>query len=225
MISAVLTSFNSEKFISDSIESVLIQPEVNELIVVDDASTDHSVEIILELAKTDSRVKLVELQRNQGIANARNVGISNARSEWIRSIDADDAWIPGSCGLLLKLCNKNKVDSAMGMAENFLDLKNSRSVPSWIRQEWLEGPQPGWLNLGTLLINRKLFTEIGMFNTNIQSGADDFDWFTRFKSQKIKYTTTNTIVYKRRLHFNNVSSRANPNLYNDMLISVRKYLK
>ena len=88
-ISVVMTVYNSEKYVSESIESVLNQSFSDfELIIVDDGSTDHSLDIIRRYQ--DDRIKLLINDRNSGICYSSNRGIAEATGEYIARIDSDD---------------------------------------------------------------------------------------------------------------------------------------
>lgn len=88
-ISVIVPIYNSEKYISKCIESILKQSYSNfELILVDDGSLDNSL-FICKNYERDKRVKIIQ-QDNQGVSKARNIGISIATGEWITFIDSDD---------------------------------------------------------------------------------------------------------------------------------------
>lgn len=91
LVSVIIPCYNRENTIVDSINSVLNQSYQNiEVIVVDDASIDNSVDKILLIK--DERVKLIKLDVNCGACHARNVGIDNANGEFIAFQDSDDVW-------------------------------------------------------------------------------------------------------------------------------------
>jgi teichuronic acid biosynthesis glycosyltransferase TuaG len=95
IVSIITPSYNSEKFIRDTIESVLFQTYKNwEMIIVDDVSPDNSNEIIEKYSKKDSRIKLIKLEKNSGPAVARNRAIQEAKGRYIAFLDADDLWKP-----------------------------------------------------------------------------------------------------------------------------------
>ncbi|ACM93540.1 teichuronic acid biosynthesis [Nautilia profundicola AmH] len=95
LVSIITPSYNSEKFISKTIVSVLNQTYRNlEMIIVDDCSPDNSNEIIEEYIKKDKRIKLIKLDKNSGPAVARNTAIKEAKGRYIAFLDADDLWIP-----------------------------------------------------------------------------------------------------------------------------------
>ena len=94
LVSIITPCYNSEKFISETIRSVLDQSYDNwEWWIVDDNSSDRSVEIIKNFG--DERIHLIESNKNKGAAMARNAGLKNASGRFITFIDSDDLWLPG----------------------------------------------------------------------------------------------------------------------------------
>lgn len=94
-VSVIMPVYNSEKYLSVAIESVLQQDfEDFELILVDDGSSDKSPSICDAYAKKDKRIKVVH-KENGGICDARNFGIQVAKGEYIAFIDNDDEYLPG----------------------------------------------------------------------------------------------------------------------------------
>ncbi|THD32809.1 glycosyltransferase family 2 protein [uncultured Flavobacterium sp.] len=94
LVSIITPSFNSEKFISDTIQSVQNQTYQNwEMIIVDDGSTDETVSIIQEFLH-DNRIQLHQLDKNSGTGIARNTAISLAKGRYIAFLDSDDLWKP-----------------------------------------------------------------------------------------------------------------------------------
>lgn len=94
LVSIIMPAYNAEKYIEEAIESVIEQTyETWELIVVDDASTDGTAAIAQECATKDSRINLIRLVKNGGVANARNVAIENAKGRFLAFLDSDDLWL------------------------------------------------------------------------------------------------------------------------------------
>ena len=92
LVSVIIPVYNAEEFIEDTINNIKIQTYKNwELLLVNDCSTDKSVSII-EKYLNDSRIKLINLSKNSGPANARNLGIENANGRYLCFQDADDIW-------------------------------------------------------------------------------------------------------------------------------------
>ena len=95
LVSIITPSYNSSKYISETILSVLNQTyEHWEMIIVDDASSDHSNEIINEYIKKDNRIKLIKLKNNSGAAVARNRAIKESQGRYIAFLYSDDIWFP-----------------------------------------------------------------------------------------------------------------------------------
>lgn len=91
LVSIIMPCYNSQHFISEAIQSVINQSYVNwELIIVDDASKDQSIEIINQFK--DSRIKLFSLTENKGSGFARNYATERALGKYIAFLDADDIW-------------------------------------------------------------------------------------------------------------------------------------
>ena len=94
MISVIIPLYNKEQIIAKSLHSVLSQDYDNfEVVVVNDGSTDNSVEKVKSIG--DSRIRLIE-QENGGPSKARNTGVRNAKGEWSVFLDADDELLPGA---------------------------------------------------------------------------------------------------------------------------------
>lgn len=93
LISIVVTSYNYQKYIKDTINSVVNQTYKDwELIVIDDASTDCSVDIIKEFIKNDNRIKLIENSKNSGLKFSLQKAVKEASGEWIAFLESDDLW-------------------------------------------------------------------------------------------------------------------------------------
>lgn len=94
LVSVVMPCYNASRFIREAIESVCAQSYKNwELIIVDDGSSDNSVQILAEYTAKDNRIKLIQ-QPNRGACVARNNGIDHARGEYVKFLDADDILCP-----------------------------------------------------------------------------------------------------------------------------------
>lgn len=92
-VSIIMPCFNAEKYIIESVGSVLKQSfTAFELIIVDDASSDQTVDILNERCLTDPRIKLICSKKNQGVSESRNVGLANAIGKYIAFLDSDDSW-------------------------------------------------------------------------------------------------------------------------------------
>lgn len=92
-ISVIVPVYNTEKYLQRCLKSIIEQNlEEIEIIIINDKSTDNSLKIIIEYMKLDSRIILINKEKNEGLSNARNNGIEIARGKYIVHIDSDD-WI------------------------------------------------------------------------------------------------------------------------------------
>lgn len=94
LISVITPAYNADKFISETIESVLNQTYPYwEMIIVDDCSQDKTVEYIKGYMENDQRIKLIKLEKNSGSAVARNTAMENAEGDYLAFLDSDDRWL------------------------------------------------------------------------------------------------------------------------------------
>ena len=95
LVSIIMPCYNAERYIAQSIESVLAQTYRNwELLITDDCSTDGSVKIATKYSLLDDRISLLVPDEHQGIARTRNMSISRARGRFVAFLDSDDIWYP-----------------------------------------------------------------------------------------------------------------------------------
>ena len=137
LVSIIMPSYNSEKYIKDSIESVLNQTyPFWELLIVDDCSTDQTVDIIKSFK--DERIKLFQNEVNSGAAISRNWALREAKGKWIAFLDSDDLWLPTKLEEQLKfmvgnncyfaftdyrICLNGKWEDVIHTAPNKVDFK------------------------------------------------------------------------------------------------------
>jgi len=94
LISIITPCYNSAVFIKTTINSVIDQTYTNwELIIVDDKSKDDTCKIVEEFAQRYNNIRLIKLEQNGGVSNARNVGLENATGKYIAFLDSDDVWL------------------------------------------------------------------------------------------------------------------------------------
>ncbi|MFE3872319.1 glycosyltransferase family 2 protein [Flavobacterium sp. ZS1P70] len=110
LVSIITPSFNSEKFIAETIRSVQNQTFPNwEMIIVDDCSTDKTVSIAEYIANNDNRVKVYKLDKNSGTGIARNTALEKASGKYISFLDADDLWKPNKLEIQVNFLRNNNL--------------------------------------------------------------------------------------------------------------------
>lgn len=109
LVSIITPSFNSDKFIAETIRSVLNQTHQNwEMIIVDDCSIDTTISIIEQYVINDSRIRFFQLEKNSGAGIARELALSKANGDYISFLDADDLWKPLKLEKQLQFLKENK---------------------------------------------------------------------------------------------------------------------
>jgi len=112
-----MPNYNNRAYILDAMRSVADQSFLDfECIIVDDASTDNSLDIIEKFIKTDERFRLIKLSNNVGGAEARNIGLSSTVGEYVGFLDSDDFFSPTAIESLLWAIKKYDSDVAIGDA-------------------------------------------------------------------------------------------------------------
>ena len=110
LVSIITPCYNSEKFISDTIQSVQNQTYTYwEMIIVDDGSQDKTVEIVQNFMEDDHRIHLITLHKNSGAAKARNAGIEKIKGKYMTFLDADDIWFPDFIENSIKTIKNTKI--------------------------------------------------------------------------------------------------------------------
>src|SRR6476661_1937714 len=95
-ISVVIPVYNVENYLQRAVTSVFEQPEVIELLLVEDGSSDNSIGLCRDLAEKDKRIIVLQHRdgKNRGVAASRNLGIRNASCPFVAFLDADDYYLP-----------------------------------------------------------------------------------------------------------------------------------
>ncbi len=110
-VCVIMPAYNASRFIEEAIQSVIDQTFCDwELIVIDDCSSDDTVAIVENLAKTDPRITLLRNEVNQGVAKTRNRGLDLCRSSYVALLDSDDIWHPEKLERQLRLAEGTGAD-------------------------------------------------------------------------------------------------------------------
>jgi glycosyltransferase involved in cell wall biosynthesis len=109
-VSIITPTFNSERFIAETILSVQAQTYKDwEMIIVDDCSTDRTAEIVASFQEKDSRIKYLYNSTNKGSAFSRNIAIQKAKGKWIAFLDSDDLWHPEKLEKQIEFMTRNDI--------------------------------------------------------------------------------------------------------------------
>jgi len=199
-ISVIMPLYNGETYLAETLESYQRNafPGV-ELIVVDDGSTDSSVEILK--TKVPS-VKLLT-QTNGGPSKARNLALQKAEGTYIAFLDADDLWPPGT---LEKLHGALSHNLEAGIAQGKIETFASGPVAEQIRHRLKDEPFYG-VNLGSSLFKREDLLRMGGLDETLRHGEDTDFWF-RCWEEGLEKTLVPHITLRYRLHNHNMTTEA-----------------
>lgn len=197
--SVVIPLYNKELSIVNTILSVLKQSYQNfELLVVNDGSTDGSVDTVKTI--NDERIRLIN-QENQGVSAARNRGIKEASFEWIAFLDGDDMWESNHLEEIVKMMKvfpENKVYvTSFEFSDKRKMFKHERSEPIFkIDNYFKEAIKENLLWTSVVVINKLCFKKIGGFNTTLTRGEDLEFWSRIAKSFDIVKSLKITAMYR-----------------------------
>ena len=194
-ISVVIPVYNAEAFLAEAIGSVLAQgrPDL-EIIVVDDGSTDRS----LEVARSFKAVRCLH-RANGGPAAARNAGIEAASGSIYAFLDADDVWTEDHLQALLPFIEQDGYDMVFGKMQ-----KTGRAIKRADGQLDLLGSSFGAFGFGSSLIRSEAFHRVGWLDPSFRR-AEDTEWCTRAKEKGLKIHLSDRVVLYYRQHQNNLS--------------------
>ncbi|MFH6767372.1 glycosyltransferase family 2 protein [Gaetbulibacter aquiaggeris] len=159
LVSIITPMFNSEVFISETINSVLNQTFLNwELLLIDDYSSDKTIAIVNEFITQTPNIKLLKNEANLGAAISRNKGIMEAQGDYIAFLDADDLWKPEKLQIQIEFMQTEDCDVCFSCYEQINETgkplnKLIKALPELTYKKFLKSNYIGNLT--------------GMYNANV----------------------------------------------------------
>lgn len=198
-LSVIIPNYNNEKYISKCIDSVLSQSFLpDEIIIVDDCSSDSSVDIIKEYADKYSLVKPIFLSENIGVSSARNIGLKASKSEFVTTLDADDFYFNNK-----KLENEMKLISdynghivsyskivfcdEQDRIIRYLDYPKGEYFEGYIYTKLISGRITRTL-MRDYIFPKSILTETGFYDKD-KNLFEDFDFLIRL-SKRLQFVCT-----------------------------------
>lgn len=178
--SIVIPLYNKEKYILKTIESVLKQTHQDfELIIVDDGSTDNSLNLIDAIK--DKRIRIIG-QENGGVSKARNTGVKMAKSEWVAFLDADDEYLPEFLYEVEKFILEHRSYNLSFVGANYYLGRNKKIAINDIKisgkisyfRHFRNNRSPN--NSSTTVVRKDKFLEVGGFPEGIKQFEDWIAW-------------------------------------------------
>jgi len=191
-VSVVIPCYNYARYLPESVGSALAQQGVDvDVVIVDDASTDDSVEVAERFVANDCRVRLVRHERNQGHVETSNEALSLATGEYVVKLDADDLLTPGSLARSTSLMRRYpEVVFSYGYPQSFRGEPPAntptqvRSWTVWSGQEWLSRVLRRGHNVimqPEVLMRRDALVASGGYRPQLR-WAEDYNLWLRFAS-------------------------------------------
>ncbi len=224
LVSVIIPTYNSARYLSIAIESALSQTyPYTEIIVIDDGSTDNTYKIILPYLNKIKYIKKI----NGGPASARNYGLLTSNGEYIAFLDADDYWLPGKLEQQIDYLQRNPGVDLVHSNTWILDEKKRR-YPVFNEKKPPSGNVFEELFKSNHICNLTVVVRhacIEKFRFNERSrffGSEDYELWLRI-SQRHKIAYLDRIVSVYRIHSTNISSELK-NIYGQLHILNEIYL-
>jgi len=230
-VSVIIPTYNAEKYLLETIESVIAQTYSDwEIIAVDDGSTDKTPEILQDYKKKLSKKLRVITQKNSGVSIARNKAIAAAKGEYIAFLDHDDLWLPEKLKKQVKLLDSNKklglvysdsyaIDSRGSLKKG--TLLSSRLFRLHARMQrgnvFDELFYVDFIPLLTAIVRKEVFDKVGLFNPKYKI-AEEYDLFLKIAEQ-YPIDFIEKPLAKYRIHGGNVSKNIELRVKEDLQIS------
>ena len=182
-ISVIIPAYCAEKFIHRAVDSVLSQTILpNEIIIVDDGSTDNTLEIIESYSSQSRNVEVIVLsQENKGPGAARNLGLQRASSKYIAFLDSDDEWLPSKLEKSIPFLDEHKYD-LVGHNVIMVEGKNERENNIAARYQQAADSLffglycKGFIGTSTVVVSLSAIKQVGLFDENLAAGQDFDLW-------------------------------------------------
>lgn len=205
LVSVVIPTFNRDKYVIESLESVFNQTYTStEIIVVDDGSTDTTEEI---LRPYFSRIRYIK-KENNGNAAARNTGLDYAKGEYVAFLDSDDIWLPEKLLKQIEFLENNPRCAFVYCGAYLID-ENGREVGMRLLQK---NEEPSFetlyeknriISLSFVVVRKMSLDQVGWFDEDLRQ-SPDYDLYLRL-SRLFEYNCINELLCKYRVHSANIS--------------------
>ncbi|AUS04135.1 hypothetical protein C1A40_00965 [Tamlana carrageenivorans] len=219
-ISVIIPAYNVEHFIEKAIRSVLIQPEVKEVVVVNDGSTDKTLQVLETLQSSNSKIKIYHhLNKvNRGRSASRNLGIIHARENYIAFLDADDFYLEKRFENDQIIFENNTTVDGVYNAVGFHYYREATETEKGIQKlnslsqivqpqdlfEALISSKYGYLHLNGITVKKSVFDTIGYFNESLVVAEDSDIIFKMALKCSLKACIIKTPLALRGVHEDNI---------------------
>lgn len=201
LISVIMPCYNMERFISDTIASVRQQTYPHwELLIVDDASTDRTAEIVRKYCDEDKRIKFAVKPQHSSIADTRNQALSSAQGLFLAFLDSDDLWHPNKLQTQLQFMTQKNI----GFSYSSYDCVDEAGKPLMKTVKAFDLDYEGYLNntvigCSTVMLNKAIVGDVVV--PNFRTSEDTATWLNILKKGFLAYAIEQPLTsYRIRQH-------------------------
>ena len=219
LISIIIPCYNRASLIGETLDSIIIQSYKNwECIVVDDGSSDYTLELVSLYCEKDSRIKYLKRPNNRkkGANTCRNYGFEQSKGEYIQWFDSDDLMVPNFLLSKISVLEKSNADYVISKTQNFQDPNVDHVInenENYYQFDKFEvngfnyvSQRINWLT-PDLMIRRKLAIKI-IFNTKMNS-SQEYNFFSKLTCINNNAVVIDEFLTLRRVHDDSIRARFN----------------
>lgn len=198
LVSIITPTYNSEKFIIETIQSVQKQSYPDwEMIIVDDCSTDNTVSIVSAISKNDSRIRFFQLEENLGTGVARDLALSKATGRYITFLDSDDLWKPSKLEKQIDFLRSNNLPFTFSFYECIDEAGNAldKKIEAPKRLKYYQLFFCNFIGNLTGIYDTSFFGKIPI--SSIRKRQDWMMWLTILKKIKTAMPVPESLAYYR----------------------------
>jgi glycosyltransferase involved in cell wall biosynthesis len=193
-ISIVLPTYNGAKFLARSIESVQKQTESDwELIIVNDCSTDNTLDVAKHYAQQDKRISVITNKQNKKLPSSLNIGFEQAKGPYLTWTSDDNYYLPNALEKMTEVLDK---DSGVSFVYSDLDYINEEG--SFIKHGKLKEPETlfeGCCIGACFLYRREIWEKLGKYREDLFC-AEDYEYWMRIYTAGFKMFHLSDVLYK-----------------------------
>jgi glycosyltransferase involved in cell wall biosynthesis len=201
LVSVLVPVFNAERFIAEALDSIWAQQyDTVEVLVIDDGSSDGSVDLVTAECRAHPRLRLLGHSENRGPGSARNTGLAAARGELITFLDADDLMTRDRLSFQVDyLARHREVDVVVGTEA--IRVSPGVELPGWLRLR--RQPRPRYYQM-SMMVRRSAFDRVGPFDESFRMGSDH-EWMCRAETANVRTALVDRVLLVRRIHGANLT--------------------
>lgn len=222
-VSIVLPTYNGEKYIRESIESIIMQTlEDWELIIVNDSSMDNTPSIINEYAESDSRIKIINNEKNQKLPKSLNIGFSYAAGDYFTWTSDDNVYLPKALEEMTQYLDKNKLCPMVCTAMNLIDTEDKvvGQFAEYTFEKMLLNNCVG----ACFMYRSSVVKDIGEYDVR-RFLVEDYDYWLRILFHYGRIDYLNNILYLYRMHNASLSETRQADVREQLIKLREKYIK